>query len=261
MSLSLSLVLSMGAPAPYTPEATAYFAAMSVQPDATRKGQLNTLIAALKAGGVWSKLDWLTIHAAHDEQAARVNMVAPGEVAAVGVAPTFTTDRGHTGNGTTQYLSTGWNPTVGTHQFVQDNAHLGVWNGLDIAGGFDLGATNARLGASTTTLSWRANQASNATSATTAGGIGHSMWCRTGASAADLYRNAVAVGSTAIASAAPANAELLLLANNSSTTGTITPASFCTRRIQAAHWGSQLTAGEVTALYNALATYMTAVGA
>jgi len=264
LGLGLSLGQSGGGGSPYTPEANAYFAAMTVQPDAARKGLLNTLIASLVSGGVWAKLDWLTIHAAHDEQAGRVNMVTPAQVALVGVAPTFTTDRGYTGNGTTQYLNTNWNSSTAGGHFTQNDCHMGVWLGTDVSSGtqFDVGHSTAAIcGRNAGNAPIQAQSTTNTNVGGTVTSVGHQQWSRTGATAGATYKNGVAGTTIVTTSAALRNAVFLICANNSSSTGTVTPVNYSTRRNQAVHWGSALTAGESLALYNALATYMAAIGA
>jgi hypothetical protein len=72
---------------------------MTVQPDNPRKRLINALIVGLKADGVWSKLDWLCLWAAHDQQAARVNWAQPAKSATLNFVPTWTLDRGYR-NGT-----------------------------------------------------------------------------------------------------------------------------------------------------------------
>jgi hypothetical protein len=96
----------------YDADAEAYFAAMSVEPDATRKGLLNDLIVGLKADSVWTKITWLSVLAAHDAQAARVNIKTPAQVATAINSPTFTTDLGYAGDGATSYLDTGLAGTI-----------------------------------------------------------------------------------------------------------------------------------------------------
>lgn len=410
----------------YSAEAIAYFAGMSVQPDATRKGQLDTLITSLKSAGVWAKLDALYIMAAHDAQAARVNAVAPGSVATITnlitlgsqldnavwtksnttvtadaavapdgtttaeklaetattgvhnagqsittaavahtfsvyvkaaernfaliyhtqtnaslsvnlttgatgtasgtVAPTsssvtsagngwwrvtmtvtataaanffgvyvmndlvnasyagtagngiyvwggelaqvqFTADRGYVSNGTTGYIDTGWNPTTApSPQYAQNSAHAGVWVGTHASGANDFGLNNYNMIAADAFGNYRAYaNTANFASATNGGSaIGHTMVTRrlaSGAGAYEGYRNGVGGATGTAASTALVNANFYVCAVNSSTTGGSTPASFTTRRQQAVHWGSQLSSSEVTDLYNALAAYMTAVGA
>ncbi|SCY69259.1 hypothetical protein SAMN05660666_02502 [Novosphingobium aromaticivorans] len=257
--------LTAPAPPSYSAEATAYFAAMSVQPDATRKSALDTLIASLKSAGVWAKLDWLTVHAAHDEQAARVNAVNPAQVASVGVAPTFTTDRGYTGNGTTQYLNTGWNPSSAGGKFTQNDCFMGMWAGTDVTSGaqYDCGNSNATInGRSGATSPITAQSAASSTpTLPVSTSIGFTSFTRTSSTAGVAYKNGASMGAISSTSTTLRNASFLICAANSSTTGTVTAANFSTRRNQALCWGQGLSGAEQLALYNALATYMTAVGA
>jgi hypothetical protein len=123
-------------------ETTTLLAAMSSQPDATRTTAINTLIAALKTAGIWAKLDVLYILAAHDAQAARLNWKTPASFTATAVnTPTFTTDRGYNGNGSTSYLTTGFTPSTHATQMTQNSASVFAWNRTARAG-----ATGAACG-------------------------------------------------------------------------------------------------------------------
>ena len=247
----------------YSPQAEAYFAAMTVQPDAARKALLNTLINTLVAGGVWAKLDWLAIHAAHDNQAGRINAVTPSEVATAVNSPTFTTDRGFTGDGATSYLNS--NVTLSGALYTLNDAHLGVWVGTDVSSSaqLDVGLYNrlAICSRSTTTLRYFSNRTgANLPTLPVATSVGHSMWSRSVNTESVPYKNGVSLGAQAGNTTSIVGQELYICAVNA-TDGTDAPTFFSTRRIQATHWGSNLTSGEVTTLYNALSTYMTAIGA
>jgi hypothetical protein len=77
----LGIGLPVGAPGPYRatdPDAAAYASAMTVAPSAARVALIDTFVRAIKAGGLWTRLDLLYLLAAHDAQAARVNVMAPG---------------------------------------------------------------------------------------------------------------------------------------------------------------------------------------
>lgn len=80
------------------PETTAYVNAMSVTPSSERQIVINDFIKAVKDAGIWNKIDVLALHAAHDEQAARINAIDPTEIAEKiqeGHRPYyFTVDRG-----------------------------------------------------------------------------------------------------------------------------------------------------------------------
>lgn len=266
MSLSLSLGLgpSSGGAASYSAEATAYFAAMSVQPDATRKGLLANCIDAIVAGGAWTPLDGLTITAMHNEQAARVDARNPARIAGVAVAPTFLADRGYTSNGTSQYLTTGFNPSTAGGAYTMDACSMGVWVGTDVNNGaqFEMGNSNATINTrSSTTLSTTIQSAATTNFAGATTSVGLSAWTRNSSSLVSGYKNGALLLSTTSTSTALRNAEFLICAVNSSTTGTVTPGNYTTRRIQALYYGGALTTGQHLTIYNALAAYMAAVGA
>lgn len=114
-------------PTPLTdPDAIAYVAAMTVQPDAARKGLINELITGLKLDGIWSKLSWLSLLAAHDAQAALLNVKAPTKSLTAILSPTFTVDRGYQGNGSTSYLESPESLTA-AGQYTLNSASIGVY--------------------------------------------------------------------------------------------------------------------------------------
>lgn len=246
----------------YSAAANAYFAAMTTPPTAARKTLLNNLIVGLQSDGVWTKLDWLSIMAAETAQTARVNAVTPAQVASVVGSPTFTTDRGYTGDGVgTAYLNTGWNPATAGGNFTQNSASQGVWVGTDVNSSTNHDAGNglaeiiSRGG--TTSLTVRGNSAS-ADSGTLPSNtsVGFSSWARSNSANFKIYKNGSTIATPTRASAAAESSNFFICATNFS--GTPSGGS---RRIQAAFWGSALDDTEMAALYNRLATYMTAVGA
>lgn len=91
----------------YSAEATAYFAAMSVQPSTALKDAVESLITNLKADGVWTLIDWLGLGPMHDEQAARVNLKNPSQVATIVGSPVFTAKQGYAGDNTAANLNSG----------------------------------------------------------------------------------------------------------------------------------------------------------
>ena len=125
----------------YDPDALALFAAMSVEPDNTRKALTNSTIVALKSAGIWEDLDLLYCLAAHDAQAARLNWRNPSTYTCALVnAPAYTVDRGYQGDGSTSYLNTQWQP--GTHgvRYADYDASLWVWSRTDAqVDGCDIG--------------------------------------------------------------------------------------------------------------------------
>jgi hypothetical protein len=92
-----------------------------------RRTLLLTLINNLKAAGVWKKLDRLWIFAAENSQSALIDLVALDQASAVN-SPTFTTDRGYAGNGSTSYIDTTYNAYTQGSNFVAASKHIGIWD-------------------------------------------------------------------------------------------------------------------------------------
>lgn len=206
----------------YSAEATAYFAAMSVQPDATRKALIDTFISGLVSNGIWAKLDAAGILRAHDAQAARLELKNPGTRTLTAVnSPTFTTDRGYAGNGTTSYLSTGFIPSTHGVNLTLNSASLGCY----VSAGNTTGDNNAYL-LGTTGLRFLPRRATGDTFRSNINGSGLSdfaaqstrlgLWAvnRSGASAVQGYRNGASQGSDTDASVALDTTELFICAWN-----------------------------------------------
>lgn len=254
--------LLAGAPL-YSAEASAYFAAMGVQPDDTRKGLIDNLIVSLKNAGVWAQLSWLALHASHSQQSGRINLKNPAQIATAVNSPTFTVDRGFTGDGATSYLNSGWNPaTHGGGVYTQNDAHVGVWVGT-VSGGnkIDVGVrdvTSIRVNVfgSTGNMCGNSTTISNyASSGNAAQWVG---WTRNDGTVMYPFRNGARQASTASTTSA-------LVGNNFGICSGISTANVMSQpsnhRVQATHWGANLTEAQITALYTALNTYMTAIGA
>lgn len=111
----------------YRAETNAYISQMWVPPSDARAGVIDALIGGLIDDGVWARLDWLTLHAAHHYQAGLLNAHTPTKLMAMVNAPAFTVDRGWTGNGTSSYLSMQEHYDAAGNLFARDDNHLGVW--------------------------------------------------------------------------------------------------------------------------------------
>lgn len=265
-ALSLGLTRRAGgAGSSYSAEATALFARFSSQPDATRKGHIDTLITALKDDGIWDKMDALYILAAHDAQAAQRNWKADAFNLTEAGTITFAADDGYTGNGTTGYLETGFNPTAEADLFSLDSAHMGVWsltnaqrNGTMMGGRTASGTAEAWFNPRNTSdqVVRRFNDATTDSGANldSSGLFTH---VRTASNATVIYRNAVSIDSSAVVSTAMPNVTFHISALNTGGTA----GSFDNRQLSIAHLGSSLTSTEVTDLHAAFSAYLTAVGA
>lgn len=245
-------------------EASALVARFTTPPTRARKALIDTLVGSLKTAGVWSKMDALYVMAAADAQAAQRNWIADAFNLTPNSAPTFAADRGYTPNGTTSYLDTGFNPsTAPTPKLTQNDAHMFIWSRTNLRNAgtisYDAGNGNSRVtrrGNVDAPTGSDAAVAANMTSQvvlTPNAYPGHVGWSRSGAALWEGYTGGVDIGGGTTASAAALSENFGI--------GRIAAGQFGLNQIAAYHFGSNLTAGEVLATYNALNTYMTAVGA
>ncbi len=72
-------------------------------------------------------MDALYLMAVGGSQSARQNWIANNYNLSAISSPTFTVDRGFTGNGSTSYLDTGAD-RVALSEFTRDSASLGLWS-------------------------------------------------------------------------------------------------------------------------------------
>lgn len=259
-----------GAASPYTPEAEAYFAALSVQPDDTRKGVVDTLVRALQTADAWSGFDGILLTSAHHEQASRVNLASPALVGSYYGGTTFLEDRYFKGDGTTGGLNTGWDYSVGgPHAMAQDNFHMGLWVRTDIGGwsSFDMGVLNTGQGgmsirarsAGLSTGVFRAQQGSGSVlTLPAATAVGHTMLSRRNAANFDLFKDGALVINTAVASVSPPAAGPMIVGGVASAG---VPGAYSPHEICLAHWGGGFTDVQAAAVTAAFQAYLTAVGA
>lgn len=271
MPLNLGIGLGMGrggAGVGYEAEALTLFAAMSVQPDSTRKALINTLIKALKDASIWSSLDLLYMTAAHDSQAALLNWKNPATFVLSPVAsPTFTIDRGYDFNGVDQYLNPAWVPNTDAVNYTLNSASMFTWLLDNVAGDGYAMATNTgsiaglipRRSSGNTVL------AAINTGTTTGTGVGSTMTDSTGLTIADrsgaalttVNKNGVDFGTHTVASSGVPTGTPFFGARNQSGVAN----SFDTRAGAAYGFGASLGSTKSLALYNAMLAYMQGVGA
>lgn len=247
----------------YEPEASALFARFTTPPTAQRKGLINDLIKALKASGVWAKLDALYLFAAADAQAARRNWIADAYNAASGGSPTFVADRGFQGDGSAAYLTTGFNPATAGGKYTRNNAHLAVWRRLAPTGNStDIGVSaigpypgSLMRGAGGAGSGFQLNSEPATISVPYA--LGHDIITRVDASNMTVYRAGSSLGTFPKASVAVTNLPFFLLALNYAGSAL----QFSNGQLSAASIGAGLTATEAAAFYGAIRTYLLALGA
>jgi hypothetical protein len=117
-------------------DALAYVAAMSVEPPTFIKRAIEELVLGLKADGLWSGNHLIALHAIHDNQAARVNLMNPAHVGllagASGNGPDFLALNGFQGNGTDSTID--WDRTM-TELGANLNSHCILAWCLEFGGG------------------------------------------------------------------------------------------------------------------------------
>ena len=93
-------------------------------PSASVQVKQNTLLTSMKADGVWAKLDVFYVFAQDGGSAfATLNWKNPNANQSTLVnAPTFVSNQGFTGNGTSSYIDTNYNPATQGVQYTQNNA-------------------------------------------------------------------------------------------------------------------------------------------
>lgn len=239
-------------------EAEDLVARFSAEPGDTRKKLIDTLVGDLKTAGVWAKLDALYVMAAHTSQAALLNWKADQYNLTVSSAPVFTADRGYQGDGVDDVLLTGFNPSTAAGAFTQNSGHLGMWSRTNLANGaaqgYEIGNTNSYLARAVNgTVRGRPNHGVELLFGASGLLPGHFMFSRTAAAVWESYINGADVGGGTDASAALTSADFRILS--------VTAALFSRNQFAVAHWGSGLSAGEVSATYSAIRTYLISVGA
>ena len=244
----------------YDSATTAYVAAMTVKPTATRKTLLDQLVRGLKNDGIWSKLDALYVMASHDAQAARINVLNPAEVLAAVSSPTFTTDKGYNGDGSSSYLTDAVDLSARA-KFQQNDASMFVWvnagatsnNALVGTFGGAPGAYIVPARASTAVMRSRLNDATSSDSgATITTPVGLSTISRAASGTYTQYRGNSALATISVASTAEP-AEPFCVGRSG---GAYNPS-----RVAVTGFGAALTATEVTLLHTRLNDYLGAIGA
>jgi hypothetical protein len=241
----------------WDPDALALFQRMTQSPDMQRQQAINTCIVALKAAGVWQLLDVLWVLAAHDEQAALLNWKA-ATATPIALNTVFQADRGFTGDGISARIHTRYNPFNNGVNYKRDDASLWVWNRTaSLVSVADIGSVTDPIAGicvmdGNGDIAIAINDA--VTNAIGSQPVGFAGATRAEAGSKRAWHNGVALGAAPFAapSTGVPDAEQWICGAN--------PSNFSTRQIAAAAWGASL-AGMEMAFYQAMAAYMTSVGA
>jgi hypothetical protein len=237
-------------------ESSALALRFAVDPGDARRGLIDGCVGALKAAGIWAKLDALYLLAAHHAQAAQRNWIQDAFNIAPFGSPTFTTDRGYAGDGVGAYLDTGFNDLTGSALWTQDTMALGAYINA-YAGGSNafLGLTSGtslRIGATAANITTRIHSATSFNPGFTNPNPGHIVVTRDTATSSRCLRNGASVSTSSAASAASGGANIV---------GFRSVSSYNADQMACLHIGGFLAPAEVADLYSAILTYLTAIGA
>ena len=261
---ALDYTLSM---TPGSVEADALFSRMTVQPDQDRRAAIMTLIATLKAAGIWARFDGFYVMAAHTSQAARLNWVADRYNLTAVAGPIFTPNRGYQGDGAAAYLDTGLSLTTPGLNYQRSSAHMGIWSLTHLDGTMiDMGVRQAgNVNSSFVTARYAGSvaiTAINAGSGFSAGNptnVGHFVGVRSAETTLAAYKDSALLGTSAQSSAGVSVQSPTVPIAAGKTGGLVS--SYSARQYAAAHIGGALTAVEISRLHAALQTYLAIVGA
>lgn len=223
-------------------------------PGSDRRAVINTLIDGLIDAGVWARCSRLHVLAAHTSSAALLDWINPtGTGLTVGGTPTFTTDRGYTGNGTDGYLGFGANVS---DLMSQDDCHAGVWQLNNVA---ENAAALSQISGTTRLFIQTRSAAGNygtrlmadSTQNTVVGSsVGHSVISRDNSADYDKYRDGALSTTPVVASNGNSAVEMTALRQ-------IT--NYATAELAVVHCGTALTSTQVGDMYTLLNAYLTDV--
>ena len=243
---------------------TAYLAAVTTAgytPDPTWAAQIDTLIKALKAGGSppWDNYDVLMVLAHPDKRACR-GLRDPTRFLIENNAPTFTADRGYTGNASNMNctFSPGYNPGAGGSLLTQNDIHVGVYALTQGSNGnyhFGTALSNQiRVRGRVDT-----NSAASLASSSGVSAIGtkampvHIVGIRRDGTTARIFRDGVQNNTAAIASAALSSFAWAILRTNS--------ADYTDAQVAIVHAGRAHSDAQALQEHNAMQAYLQARGA
>lgn len=96
-------------------------------PSASQQSLQNQLVIDLKTAGVWSKLDTFAVFATDgDSDFALIDWINLSQYTAVN-SPTFTTNVGFQGDGSSSYITSNYNPTINGVNYQLNDAGFGYY--------------------------------------------------------------------------------------------------------------------------------------
>lgn len=224
-----------------------------------RQAQLNALVVGLKADGIWSKLDWLMLHAADGQNAALTNLVkAAKKLSVTGSGGTFTA-AGYAGDGSSSYLTIAEGFAKAGNKFsATAGAAIGSFQSTTGTGRVVSDASGdviPRTASATTISALLCNTAGSTATPYTVGAtpVRHVAGTRANsASQTRCFNQGSYVGDNGITTSGSATSAIMI-----GRSGGI----YGTARVAAWYSGGLMTDGDIASLHNRLSTYLAAIGA
>jgi hypothetical protein len=247
----------------YEPETNIILSRFATIPAQAECDAINAYVAGLKADGLWTNLYQLVIFAFDDAQAALINLITGNYWTKLVGAPTFTTNRGFTTNGTTTAIDSGFNVQTSGISGITNSLSATVWSltsGQTANGGFGGfdntgGGVTLSLRNTTDQFSVRLND-NTADAVANTGGNGMFSAVRRAASGAackSLYKNGAKLADFTTASLGTYNGTIGI-------GETIGVNTFASRQWSMYAFGAARSDADETNFYNRTRTLMTALG-
>jgi hypothetical protein len=211
----------------------------------------NKLLSDLKIAGIWNKLDTFGVFATDGSSDFALIDWKKLALYTQFNSPTFSTNGGFTGNGTSSYISTNFNPTIGTNNYVLDNASRFFWLDNRISTGGWEGTTtlstnfSRNLGSGSITIN---NGTTSITNASTFNVDGWHSINRVSSLNVNIFVNLIQSNGVSL-STSIFNSNQFILRNGT---------AYNNARFRIYGMGASLST-ENTAFYNAINTYLTSL--
>lgn len=218
-------------------------------PSASQRLLQEQLLIDLKAAGVWSKLDTFAVLATDgNSDFALIDWKRLSQYTAVN-SPTFTTNGGFTGNGTSSYIDTNYNPSTSAVNYKLDDASRIYWVDNRSSGNWEDNLSGTAISGNNNTTLIRIN--SGTTSMNSAVDLrvdGFKSLNRTSSTNLEIFNNTTQFSRTATSTTIPSNNQVFLR----SVTG------YNASRFRIYGMGASVVS-ENTNFYNAINTYLTSL--
>lgn len=244
----------------YDAAATSLFARFGGTLSAEDSYYINNLIVSGKTHGWWDKMDIFYVFAiGTNETDSRLNWKSSSYNATAGVAPTWTAYQGITGNGTTQYLTTNYNPTSNGVNFISGSQSMGVYSRTNVDGSYiEIGANDGICSATfikSGNLTYNYVASCTATALASNTSKGFFIGQRSSTTTTNFYRNGVLTQTSSVSSATVLNATIFIGARNQGSAALFSP-----RQIAMAFAGGALTDTEAALMSVDVNEYMKSIG-